>query len=158
TFMARIYEGRVPPALRWMSWIEKGTYRLSGIKDDEEMSWQTYAFAMLAFNLMGILLLYVLQRVQNFLPLNPQGMAAVTPDSSFNTAISFVSNTNGQGYGGESTMSYLTQMVGLGVQNFVSAATGMAMMVALFRGFSRRQLNTIGNFWTDLVRTTVYIL
>jgi K+-transporting ATPase ATPase A chain len=122
------------------------------------MSWKTYAVAMLLFNLLGLLLLYALQRLQAVLPLNPQGLGAVTPDSSFNTAVSFVTNTNWQGYGGEVTMSYLSQMLGLAVQNFVSAATGMAIMVALFRGIARRSAQTIGNFWVDLTRTTLYIL
>ena len=107
---------------------------------------------------LGLLAVYLLQRVQGILPLNPQGLGAVSPDSSFNTAVSFATNTNWQGYGGETTMSYLTQMLGLTVQNFVSAATGMAVLVALIRGFARRSAQTIGNFWVDLTRTTLYIL
>src|SRR5499433_1943952 len=122
------------------------------------MGWKTYAIAMLLFNLLGFLAVYLLQRLQGVLPLNPQGLGAVTPDSSFNTSISFVSNTNWQGYGGEVTMSYLTQMLGLAVQNFVSAATGMAVLVALIRGLHRRSATTIGNFWVDLTRSTLYIL
>ena len=122
------------------------------------MSWQVYALAVLAFNLLGLVTVYVLQRAQGFLPLNPQGFGAVSPDSSFNTAASFATNTNWQGYGGESTMSYATQMLALTVQNFVSAATGMAVLVALARGFMRRSARTIGNFWVDLTRGTLYVL
>ncbi len=158
TYMAHIYEGNIPGPVRWLSGIEKTIYKLTGQHASEEMSWKHYALAMLAFNIAGFLFLYLLQRVQGALPLNPQHLGAVTADSSFNTAVSFATNTNWQGYGGEYTMSYLTQMVGLGVQNFVSAATGMAVLVALIRGFARKQVETIGNFWVDLVRSTLYIL
>jgi K+-transporting ATPase ATPase A chain len=113
---------------------------------------------MLVFNLLGLLAVYALQRLQAVLPLNPQAFGAVTPDSSFNTAVSFASNTNWQGYGGETTMSYLTQMLGMTVQNFVSAATGMAVLVALIRGIARHTTQKIGNFWVDMTRTTLYIL
>ncbi|MFZ4701726.1 MAG: potassium-transporting ATPase subunit KdpA, partial [Candidatus Methylumidiphilus sp.] len=123
-----------------------------------EMGWVEYAIAMLIFNLFGALLVYALQRMQDFLPLNPQHLASISPDSAFNTAASFVSNTNWQGYSGEVTMSYLTQMLGLTVQNFVSAATGMAVLVAFTRGFIRRNADTIGNFWVDLTRSILYIL
>lgn len=157
-YMARIYEGDYPKPARWLSGIEKLIYKLTGLRADEEMSWKHYALAMLAFNVVGFLFLYLLQRLQGVLPLNPQGLGAVTPDASFNTAVSFVTNTNWQGSGGETTLSYLTQMTGLAVQNFVSAATGMAVLVALIRGFARKQAGTIGNFWTDLVRSTLYIL
>src|SRR5207244_8607728 len=119
---------------------------------DEEMTWKTYAGTMLLFNLAGLLAVYALQRLQGALPLNPMAMGAVSPDSSFNTAVSFATNTNWQGYGGESTMSYLTQMLALTVQNFVSAATGLAVAVGLTRGFARRSAETIGNFWVDLTR------
>src|SRR5256885_11288848 len=122
------------------------------------MGWKTYAATMLLFTLAGLRAVYLLQRVQGALPLNPQGLGAVSPDSSFNTAVSFATNTNWQGYGGETTMSYLTQMLGLTVQNFVSAATGMAVLVALIRGLARRTTETIGNFWVDMVRSTLYIL
>jgi len=122
------------------------------------MGWKTYALTMLIFNLAGVLAVYALQRLQGVLPLNPAGLGAVSPDSSFNTAVSFATNTNWQGYGGETTMSYLTQMLALTVQNFVSAATGMAVAAALIRGFARRSAETIGNFWVDLTRTTLYIL
>ena len=122
------------------------------------MGWKRYAVAMFVFNLLGALAVYALQRLQGLLPLNPQDFGAVSPDSSFNTAVSFATNTNWQGYGGESTMSYLTQMLGLGVQNFVSAATGMAVLVAFIRGFVRKQTHEIGNFWVDMTRSTLYIL
>jgi K+-transporting ATPase ATPase A chain len=141
-----------------LGWLERLTYRAAGIQPSEEMGWKGYALAMLTFNLVGLLAVYFLQRVQGVLPLNPQGLPGVTADSAFNTAVSFASNTNWQGYGGESTMSYLTQMLALTVQNFVSAASGMATLVALIRGFARRSVDTIGNFWVDLTRTTLYIL
>ena len=118
--------------------VERVLYRLSGVAPDEDMSWKRYALAMLVFNVAGLLFVYLLQRVQQWLPLNPQGFGAVSADSAFNTAISFATNTNWQGYGGESTMSYLTQMLGLAVQNFLSAATGIAVLIALIRGFVRR--------------------
>jgi K+-transporting ATPase ATPase A chain len=157
-YMARVYEGRRVALDRVLGWLERLTYRLGGIRPGEEMGWRTYALAMLLFNLLGLLTVYAVQRLQGALPLNPQGMGAVSPDSSFNTAVSFATNTNWQGYGGESTMSYLTQMLALTVQNFVSAASGMATLVALIRGFARRSADTIGNFWVDLTRTTLYIL
>ena len=157
-YMARVYEGRRVALERVLGWLERLTYRLGGIRPGEEMGWKTYAAAMLLFNLLGLLAVYALQRLQGVLPLNPQGMLAVSPDSSFNTAVSFATNTNWQGYGGESTMSYLTQMLALTVQNFVSAASGMATLVALIRGFSRRSADTIGNFWVDLTRSTLYVL
>ena len=156
-FMARVYEGK-QHFLSWLSGPELGLYRLAGVDPAAEMSWRTYAIAMLAFNILGLLVVYGLQRCQHLLPLNPAAMPAVTPDSSFNTAVSFATNTNWQGYGGEVTMSYLTQMLGLTVQNFVSAAAGMACLVALIRGFTRKQATGIGNFWVDLTRSTLYIL
>ena len=156
-YMARVYEGRAI-ANRIGAPFEHLLYRICGIDPKREMKWTEYAVAAMAFNILGFVVVYALQRLQAVLPLNPQAMAAVSPDSSFNTAVSFVTNTNWQGYGGESTMSYLTQMLGLTVQNFVSAATGMAVLVALIRGFQRASATTIGNFWTDLVRTTLYIL
>jgi K+-transporting ATPase ATPase A chain len=157
-YMARVYEGRVPGLGPVLGWLERLVYRLSGVRPDRAMDWKTYTFAMLLFNFAGLLVVYGLQRLQGVLPLNPQGLGAVTPDSSFNTAVSFATNTNWQGYGGETTMSYLTQMLGLTVQNFVSAAAGMATLAAFVRGFSRRSAETIGNFWVDLTRTTLYIL
>jgi potassium-transporting ATPase potassium-binding subunit len=157
-YMADIYEGRPALLNRWGVPLERLLYRACGIDLAEEMRWTRYALAVLWFSLLGTLAVYALQRFQASLPLNPQGMAAVTPDSSFNTAASFVTNTNWQGYGGESTMSYLTQMLALTVQNFVSAATGMAVLAALMRGFARQSAQTIGNFWVDLTRSTLYIL
>jgi K+-transporting ATPase ATPase A chain len=156
-YMARVCLGE-SAVNRWFGPAENAIYRLSGIDPKQEMRWTDYAIAMLIFNLLGALMVYGLQRLQVYLPLNPQGLANVTPDSSFNTAASFATNTNWQGYGGETTMSYLTQMLGLSVQNFVSAAAGMAVLVALIRGFSRRNSETIGNFWVDMTRSTIYIL
>jgi len=157
-YMAAVFEGRALRAQRLGGWLERALYRGAGVDATREMTWTGYAVAMLAFNLVGALVVYALQRLQALLPLNPQSMAAVTPDSAFNTAVSFVTNTNWQGYSGEATMSYLTQMLGLGVQNFVSAATGIAVLIALIRGFARHQVKSIGNFWADLVRSTVYVL
>ncbi len=157
-YIARIFEGKPVILNKWFLPVERLIYRLCGINPEEEMTWKTYAFAMMAFNIIGLLTVYFLQRCQQFLPLNPMNMPAVSPDSAFNTAVSFATNTNWQGYAGETTMSYLTQMLGLTVQNFVSAATGIAILIALVRGFIRREANNIGNFWTDLVRTTLYIL
>ncbi len=157
-YMARVYLGQPLALQRGLGWLERLIYRLSGVRPNEEMGWKTYAATMLLFNLAGLLAVYLLQRFQGLLPLNPQGLGAISPDSSFNTAVSFASNTNWQGYGGETTMSYLTQMLALTVQNFVSAATGMATLAAFIRGFARRSAATIGNFWVDLSRTTLYIL
>ena len=157
-YMARVYEGRRIGLDRALGWLERLIYRVSGISPKAEMGWKTYALTMLIFNLAGVLAVYALQRLQGVLPLNPAGLGAVSPDSSFNTAVSFATNTNWQGYGGETTMSYLTQMLALTVQNFTSAASGMAVAVALIRGFARRSAETIGNFWVDLTRTTLYIL
>jgi len=157
-YMAAVYEGRATRAQRIGGPLERLIYRGAGVDPARDMGWIEYALAMLWFNLAGGLVAYGLQRLQQWLPLNPQDMAAVSPDSAFNTATSFITNTNWQGYGGESTMSYLTQMLALAVQNFVSAATGMAVLVALIRGFARKEAAGVGNFWTDLVRSTVYIL
>ena len=157
-YMARVYQNQPFGLDRVLGWLERLIYRLAGVRPDQEMDWKTYTVAMLLFNFAGLLTLYLLQRLQGVLPLNPQGLGAVSTDSSFNTAVSFATNTNWQGYGGETTMSYLTQMLGLTVQNFVSAAAGMATLVALIRGFARRSVGTIGNFWVDLTRTTLYIL
>jgi len=157
-YMAAVYEGRATRAQRVGGWLERLIYRGAGVDPHEDMSWMRYAVAMLWFQVIGCLMVYAIQRLQVWLPLNPQAMAAVTPDSAFNTATSFITNTNWQGYGGESTMSYLTQMLALAVQNFVSAATGMAVLVALIRGFVRKEAGGIGSFWVDLVRSTVYIL
>jgi len=153
-YMANVYGGRV----RFLAPLENLLYRISGVKPDDDMDWKRYLWGVLWFNLFGFIAVYGLQRLQDLLPLNPQKMGAVSPDSSFNTAVSFASNTNWQGYGGESTMSYATQMLGLSVQNFLSAATGMAVLIALARGFARKQASGIGNFWVDVTRSTVYIL
>ena len=158
SYMARVYEGRPFGLDRALGWLERLIYRLCGVRPQAEMGWKAYTVAVLAFNLAGLLAVYFLQRLQGVFPLNPEGLGAVAADSAFNTAVSFATNTNWQGYGGETTMSYLTQMLGLGVQNFVSAAAGMAVLVAFIRGFARRSAQTIGNFWVDLTRTTLYIL
>lgn len=157
-FMARVFEGERTFLSPVLAPVERGLYRLSGVDETREQGWLAYTISMLVFNAAGFLLLYALLRLQHLLPLNPQDMSAVPPDLSFNTAVSFTTNTNWQNYGGESTMSYLTQMVGLTVQNFVSAATGIALMLALVRGFARRQAATVGNFWVDLTRATLYVL
>jgi K+-transporting ATPase ATPase A chain len=157
-YMARVYEGKPFGLDRVLGPVERLIYRVTGVRADEEMDWKVYALCVLLFSVTGVVFLYALQRLQGVLPLNPQSFGAVTPDSSWNTAVSFVSNTNWQGYAGEATMSYLTQMVGLAVQNFVSAATGMAVLVAFIRGLVRRKTATLGNFWVDLTRTTLYIL
>ena len=157
-YMASVYQGEVG----WLGPLERPLYRLAGTEPEREQTWWDYAKAMLAFNALGLLFVWVLQMVQHLLPLNPAGMAGVSWHGALNTAISFATNTNWQGYGGESTMSYLTQMLGLGVQNFVSAATGMAIGAALARGLARKAVPgvapTVGNFWVDLVRGTLYIL
>lgn len=158
SYMALVFAEAPNRITRFGARVERGIYRLCGISSIEEMSWKRYALAMLLFNVLGLLAVYVLQRTQPWLPLNPQHFAAVSPDSAMNTAISFASNTNWQGYAGESTMSYLTQMLGLAVQNFLSAATGIAVLVAVVRGFSRRSAAGIGNFWVDLTRSTLYVL
>ena len=157
-YMARVYEGRPCGLDRVLGGCERWIYRAAGIDPARESTWKQYAVGLLLFNLLGLLVVYGLQRAQHLLPLNPQQMPAVSPDSSFNTAVSFASNTNWQGYAGETTMSYLTQMLGLAVQNFVSAAAGMAVLVALIRGLARRSADTIGIFWVDLTRSTLYIL
>ena len=157
-YMARIYEGKPTGLNVWLAPVERLIYRLSGVKPEKSMSWKTYAVAMMLFNIIGLVVVYLLQRLQAYLPLNPMNMPAVAPDLAFNTAVSFATNTNWQSYGGETTLSYLTQMLGLTVQNFVSAATGMAILVAVIRGFIQKQIETIGNFWVDLVRSTLYIL
>jgi K+-transporting ATPase ATPase A chain len=157
-YMASVMEGRPNWALRLGGGFERLLYRLGGVDPAAEMGWKRYMIALLLFNAIGALALYAIQRVQLWLPLNPQQFANVSPDSSFNTAISFVTNTNWQGYAGESTMSYLTQMAGLAVQNFCSAATGIAVVIALIRGFARHTARSIGNFWTDVTRAILYIL
>ncbi|MBV8034501.1 potassium-transporting ATPase subunit KdpA [Roseateles sp.] len=147
-------EGRI----EWLRRAERGLLRLAGVNADAEQGWLRYVLGLLIFNALGVLAVYALQRVQQWLPLNPQGMGPVAPDSAFNTAVSFVTNTNWQGYGGESTMSYLTQMLALTVQNFLSAATGIVVAVALVRGFARHSSQAIGNVWADLTRATLWVL
>ncbi|MDE2154463.1 MAG: potassium-transporting ATPase subunit KdpA [Xanthomonadaceae bacterium] len=158
SYMALVFAEVPNRVTRFGARAERGLYRLCGIAPDEDMDWKRYALAMLLFNLLGLLTVYALQRLQQWLPLNPQHFGAVSADSAMNTAISFASNTNWQGYGGESTMSYLTQMLGLAVQNFLSAATGIAVLVAVIRGFARRSAKGLGNFWVDLTRSTLYVL
>lgn len=157
-YMAKVYSGTTPFLDRLAGPLERLLYRIGGIHKTDEMTWRQYAAAVLTFSLVGFAATYAIQRLQGLLPLNPAGFSAVSPDSSFNTAVSFTTNTNWQGYGGETTMSDATQMLALTVQNFVSAAAGMAVLVALIRGFHRHTSATIGNFWVDLVRGTLYIL
>jgi K+-transporting ATPase ATPase A chain len=157
-YLAKIGDGTPIPGLGWVVKVENFLYRLSGINAQSAMGWKTYAIALLVFNALGAIAVYAVQRVQAWLPLNPQAFANVSPDSAFNTAVSFVSNTNWQGYTGESTMSYLTQMLALTGQNFFSAATGIAVAFALIRGFSSRSAKSIGNFWVDITRSTLYVL
>ena len=157
-YMARVAGDGPVRGLGWLQKFENLLYRWSGLPADKAMGWKSYAIALIVFNTVGAVFVYGLQRLQGFLPLNPQGLGAVSPDSSFNTTVSFVANTNWQGYGGEQTMSYLTQMLGMACQNFFSAATGIAVIFALVRGFASRSGKSIGNFWVDLVRSTLYIL
>jgi K+-transporting ATPase ATPase A chain len=157
-FMARVYSGERNLLSPVLVPVERVIYRALGTRDGAEMNWKTFAAAMLLFNLVGLLAVYALQRLQAVLPLNPASLGAATPDLSWNTAVSFATNTNWQSYAGEVTLSYLPQMLGLAVQNFVSAAAGMAVLVALIRGFTRHSAKTIGNFWVDLTRSTLYIL
>ena len=157
-YMARIYQKRLGWLEKLLGPFERLLYKVCGVKPDEEMDWKQYATAMLLFNLLGALALYAIQRFQAVLPMNPQAFAAVSEDSSLNTATSFTANADWQGYGGESTFSYLTQMVGCTAQNFMSAATGIAILIALIRGMSRKESKHIGNFWVDITRTILYLL
>ncbi len=154
-WLAALSGGRLPA---WLLKLERPLFRLAGTSPDKSMAWWQYALALLAFNALGALAVYALQRLQLWLPLNPQAMANVSPDSAFNTAVSFVTNTNWQGYAGESTMSYLVQMLALTVQNFLSAATGIAVVFALVRGFAARSSGVVGNFWVDVTRLTLWLL
>ncbi|MGH9095751.1 MAG: potassium-transporting ATPase subunit KdpA, partial [Acidimicrobiales bacterium] len=153
-YMVSVYEGRTA----WLGWAERPVYRVLGVDPEAEQSWQRYAGSAVVFSGLAILVSYTIFRLQGHLPLNPQHLGGVTPALAWNTAVSFVTNTNWQAYAGESTMSYLSQMGALAVQNFASAAVGMAVAVALIRGFARRQSGTIGNFWVDLIRSTLYVL
>jgi potassium-transporting ATPase potassium-binding subunit len=157
-YMAHIFEGRQIWPLRAGAPLERGIYRLAGIDAAREMGWKEYAAGLLLFNALGALTVYLLQRFQRWLPLNPQKFANISPDSAFNTAVSFITNTNWQGYSGESAMGYLTQMAGLAVQNFLSAASGIVVAIALVRGLARHSVQTIGNVWSDLTRATLYVL
>src|SRR3954447_7821748 len=155
-YMARVYEKQRLFGLdRVLGPVERLIYRLCGVRPEEEMDWKGYAFALLLFSVVSLIVLYVQQRMQQWLPLNPQSFGAVSPDSSFNTAASFTTNTNWQGYSGESTMSYLTQMAGLAYHNFLSAAVGIALAIALVRGIARKESATIGNFWVDTTRAVL---
>jgi K+-transporting ATPase ATPase A chain len=158
SYMARVYAGEATLAGKVVGPIERLLYRCAGVRPKDEMAWTDYAVAVLLFNLFGLLVVYALQRLQGVLPLNPTAMPAVSAEVSFNTAVSFASNTNWQAYGGETTMSHLTQMLALTVQNFLSAATGMAVLVALVRGFTRKNAGGIGNFWVDLTRSALFVL
>ena len=157
-FMTRVYSGERTFLSPVLDPVERGFYRLAGVDPAREQDWYGYAIAMIVFSIAGFLSLYALQRLQNFLPLNPRGFDAVPPDLAFNTSDSFITNTNWQNYSGETTMSHLTQMLGLTVHNFLSAATGLAMAFALVRGFARSAATTVGNFWVDMTRVTLYIL
>ncbi|MBE0546157.1 MAG: potassium-transporting ATPase subunit KdpA [Rubrivivax sp.] len=157
-WLIAVADGRFPRWLAPFEAAERGLYRLAGVDASAGMGWRQYAIGLILFNFLGVLAVYALQRLQGVLPLNPAGMAGVSADSSFNTAVSFVTNTNWQGYGGEATMSYLTQMLALAVQNFLSAATGIVVVIALVRGFVARSSASIGNFWVDITRVTAYVL
>jgi potassium-transporting ATPase potassium-binding subunit len=157
-YMTRVFAGERTPLSPILKPLERGLYRLSGVNEAEEQHWVTYAIAMLAFSFAGFVTLYALQRLQNVLPFNPQHLDAVSPDLAFNTSVSFVTNTNWQSYVPETTLSYLVEMAGLTVHNFVSAATGIALALALIRGFTRRSAKTVGNFWVDMTRCTLYVL
>ena len=157
-YMAAVFQGERTFLSPVLGPAERLIYRIAGVDPAHESDWKRYAFGVLLVNLLGFIAVYALQRLQHVLPLNPQGLGAVSPDSSFNTAASFATNTNWQGYVGEATMSYLTQMLGLAVQNFLSAAAGIAVLIALIRGFTRREAGHIGNFWVDFTRSTLYVL
>jgi K+-transporting ATPase ATPase A chain len=157
-YMARVYQGERTFLAPVLEPVERLIHHLAGIKPEDEMNWKTYAGTLLLFNLVGFVFLYLLLRIQHILPFNPQNLGAVSPDLAFNTSVSFVTNTNWQSYSGETTMSYLSQMLGLTVQNFLSAATGMAALIALIRGIARHTTDKLGNFWVDLTRSTLYIL
>lgn len=158
TYIANVFTGKASFAYRTLGWLENLSYRIGGMNPDEEMSWTEYGKALLLFNFLGFITLFLLQLIQGVLPLNPQNFGATSWPLAFNTAISFTTNTNWQAYAGETTLSYLTQMLGLTSHNFLSAATGMAALLTLIRGFTRKTVDTIGNFWVDLVRTVVYLL
>src|SRR5277367_5966174 len=157
-YMTRVFNGERTPLSPVLGPLERGLYRLCGVDETQEQHWITYAVAMLAFTFAGFIVLYGLQRLQAVLPFNPQGLDPVSPDLAFNTSVSFMTNTNWQSYVPETTMSYLTQMIALTVHNFVSAATGIVLAIVLIRGFARRSMQTLGNFYVDLTRCVVYLL
>ena len=157
-YMSKVLTGKKTFMTPVIQPLEKFVYRICSIDENQEMTWKRYAYALLIFNIIGITFLFVLQLIQNFLPLNPAQMSGVRWDTALNTAISFGTNTNWQSYAGETTMSYLTQMLGMTVQNFLSASVGIAALLALIRGFTRQKSTTIGNFWVDITRTALYIL
>jgi len=157
-YMSKVFTGERHFMLPVLGWLEKLTYRFAGVNSEEETNWQSYTFGLLLFNLIGLIFVLLIQLVQLYLPFNPAHLQNVSWHSAFNTSVSFMTNTNWQGYAGETTLSYFVQMVGLTVQNFVSAATGIAVLLALIRGLSRKTTNLLGNFWTDLTRSTLYIL
>jgi potassium-transporting ATPase potassium-binding subunit len=157
-YMKRVFSGEPTALGRALQPIERGIYRLAGIDPAAEQKWYVYASALLAFNVVGLLALYGLQRLQGLLPFNPQHFAAVEPTLALNTAVSFASNTSWQSYGGETTLSYLSQMAGITVQSFSSAASGIAVAIALIRGFARARFATVGNFWVDMTRAVLYVL
>src|SRR3989338_6926548 len=157
-YIAKVFNGKDTTVKSLFQWLEKLIYKISGIDENKEMSWKTYVFSVLIFSIFSIFGLFLLQELQGHLPLNHEHFGPVRWDTALNTAISFATNTNWQSYSGEETMSYLTQMLGLAVQNFVSAATGIAVSMAFIRGFTRAATNTIGNFWVDLTRSIVYLL
>ncbi|MGA9696983.1 MAG: potassium-transporting ATPase subunit KdpA, partial [Dehalococcoidales bacterium] len=158
TFMARVFSGERNILSPVMAPVERFTYRMLGTKSDEEMNWKQYAIAVVLFALLGVVTLYIIERLQGVLPFNPQHLPGVPSALAFNTSISFNTNTNWQNYGGETTMTYFTQMVGLTVHNFLSAAAGIAVLMAVIRGFTRHSVQTLGNFWVDMTRSVLYIL
>ena len=157
-YMSKVYNGEKHFMMPVLGWLERLTYRFTGVNPNEETDWKSFAFCLLLFNLIGFVFLFIIQLTQVYLPMNPEHLPNVSWHSALNTSISFVTNTNWQGYAGETTLSYFVQMVGLTVQNFVSAATGIAVLLALIRGFSRKTTDQLGNFWTDLTRSTLYVL
>ena len=157
-YIASVFSGQQPLFMRWLRPLELAVYRLCGIDEREEMTWKQYAWSFCIFTLLGIAFLFILEIIQGKLPFNPQHLGAVRWDTALNTAISFATNTNWQSYGGETTMAYFTQMLGLTTQNFVSAAAGIAPCIALLRSFMRKSCSTIGNFWVDVTRSILYIL
>jgi K+-transporting ATPase ATPase A chain len=158
SFMARVFNGERNILSPVMAPVERFTYRMLGTKSDEEMNWKQYALAVLLFALLGVVTLFLIELLQGVLPFNPQHLPGVSPALAFNTSISFNTNTNWQNYGGETTMTYFTQMVGLTVHNFLSAAAGIAVLMAVIRGFTRHTAQTIGNFWVDMTRSVLYVL